>query len=177
MNRDSWGTPKEIFAAMNAEFEFKLDVAASRENALCTNFIDESLDALSSVDWLPDPDNGIGAGSYLWLNPPYSDIGPWVKKAAEQSKENGVGVVMLVMADTSVGWYREAIKTCQEVRFITGGRLAFVSPETGKPVGGNNKGSMFLIWHPFAKGDLIVKHVDRDYLIAAGKNWLEVSHE
>lgn len=108
MDRNAWRTPSEIFAVMNEEFDFKLDVAASRENALCENFIDESLDALSDVDWLPDPDNEVGAGSYIWCNPPYSDIGPWVSKAAEQVMLNGVGVVMLVMADTSVGWYKKS---------------------------------------------------------------------
>lgn len=168
MDRNAWRTPLEIFAVMNEEFNFRLDVAASRENSLCENYIDQSLDAIGDCDWLPDPDNEVGAGSYCWCNPPYSDIGPWVSKAAEQAMLNGVGVVMLVMADTSVGWYKKAIETCQEVRFITGGRLAFLDPETGKPTGGNNKGSMFLIWHPFAKGKLVVSHVDRDQMMAKG---------
>jgi phage N-6-adenine-methyltransferase len=175
MNRDCWGTPKEIFAAMNAEFDFKLDAAASEENSMCKFFITEEENCLTT-DWIQGASMFGMNGWYAYLNPPYSDIGPFVIRAAEMARK-GVGCVMLVMADTSVGWYKEAIKTCQEVRFITGGRLAFISPETGKPVGGNNKGSMFLIWHPFAKGDLVVKHVDRDHLIAAGKNWLEVGFE
>ena len=69
--------------------------------------------------------------------------------------------------------YKKAIETCQEVRFITGGRLAFLDPETGKPTGGNNKGSMFLIWHPYAKGKLIVSHVDRDTLMSEGAKIIE----
>jgi len=173
MDRNAWRTPPEIFAAMSEEFSFRLDAAASKENALCLKFIDQSNNAIGEYDWLPDPDNGIGAGHYVWCNPPYSDIGPWVSKAAEQSMLNGIGVVMLVMSDTSVGWYKKAIENCQEVRFITGGRLAFLDPETGKPTGGNNKGSMFLIWHPFAKGDLVVKHVDRDTLMSEGTKIIE----
>jgi phage N-6-adenine-methyltransferase len=166
MDRNAWRTPPEIFAVMSEEFDFQIDVAASISNALCKKYIDESIDALGvSMEWLDDE---MCLGSYAWCNPPYSDIGPWVSKAAEQVILNGVGVVMLVMADTSVGWYKKAIETCQEVRFITGGRLAFLDPETGKPVGGNNKGSMFLIWHPFAKGKLMVSHVDRDQMMAKG---------
>lgn len=163
MDRNAWRTPPEIFAALDAEFDFKLDVAASPENALCDLFIDESVDSLQER-WY----SHMNRGDYSWCNPPYSDITPWVKKAAKESKL-GIGCVMLVMADTSVGWYAKAIKTCQEVRFITGGRLSFLDPETGKPTAGNNKGSMFLIWHPFAKGKLQVSHVARDELIAAGR--------
>ena len=55
---------------------------------------------------------------------------------------------MLLPADTSVGWFHEAIQTASEVRFITAGRLAFINPLTEKPVSGNNKGSMLIIWHP-----------------------------
>lgn len=168
MDRNAWRTPPEIFAAMSAEFSFVIDVAASAENALCVNFLTETDNALIA-DWI---EYESWRGGYAWCNCPYSDITPWVKKAEEQAK-NGIGCVMLVMADTSVGWYKKAIETCQEVRFITGGRLAFLDPETGKPTGGNNKGSMFLIWHPYAKGKLVVSHVERDQLMDAGRKIIE----
>ena len=168
MNRDAYRTPPELFAALDAEFNFKIDVAASSENALCKIFISEEDDALNS-GW--EPYDGYDLGFYSWCNPPYSDIGPWVRKAAEQSKQ-GIGCVMLVMADTSVGWYAEAIKTCQEVRFIVGGRISFLDPETGKPAAGNNKGSMFFIWHPFGRTAPVVSHVQRDELMAAGREAL-----
>ncbi|HCU64586.1 MAG TPA: phage N-6-adenine-methyltransferase [Rheinheimera sp.] len=170
MNRDAYRTPPELFAALDAEFNFKLDVAASESNALCVNFIDEQLNALA-CDWLPDPDSGINQWHFVWCNPPYSDIGPWVRKAAEQSKQ-GIGCAMLVMADTSVGWYAEAIKTCQEVRFIVGGRISFIDPQSGKPAAGNNKGSMFLIWHPFGRTAPLVSHMQRDELMAKGREVL-----
>lgn len=163
MNRDAWRTPPEVFAALDAEFNFQLDVAASAENALCELFIDEYTDSLQTR-WY----SYIARGEFSWCNPPYSDVGPWVRKVAKEAKQ-GIGCVMLVMADTSVGWYREAIKTAQEVRFITGGRLSFINPETGLPVNGNNKGSMLLIWHPFGRGALQVSHVDRDELLAKGR--------
>lgn len=167
MNRDAWRTPPEVFAALDAEFDFQLDVAASKDNALCDQFLSEADDALN-CDWT----NGL-VNTYSWCNPPYSDVGPWVRKAAEQAQQNAIGCVMLVMADTSVGWYREAIRTAQEVRFITGGRLSFINPETGLPVNGNNKGSMLIIWHPFGRGALQVSHVDRDELLAKGRAILE----
>lgn len=164
MNRDAYRTPPELFSALNAEFDFQIDVAASAENALCRVYIAEDGDALSMC-WSSRCDNF--AGTYAYCNPPYSDIMPWVKKAAEQAKL-GIGCVMLVMADTSVGWYAEAIKTCQEVRFIVGGRISFLDPETGKPAAGNNKGSKLLIWHPYGRSPLFVSHVWRDKLLAEG---------
>lgn len=164
MDRDTYRTPPELFAALDAEFDFNIDVAASAENALCVNFLTETDNALLA-DWIK---YSSWIGGYAWCNCPYSDIGPWVRKAAEQSKI-GIGCVMLVMADTSVGWYAEAIKTCQEVRFIVGGRISFLNPETGKPAAGNNKGSKLLIWHPFGRTAPIVSHVHRDELLARGK--------
>lgn len=165
MDRDTYRTPPELFAALNSEFNFQIDVAASSANALCRTYISAENDALN-MDWFPTDDEFTGI--YAYCNPPYSCVGPWVRKAAEQAKI-GIGCVMLVMADTSVGWYAEAIKTCQEVRFIVGGRISFLNPETGKPAAGNNKGSKLLIWHPFGRTAPIVSHVHRDDLLAYGK--------
>lgn len=169
MNRDAYRTPPELFAALDAEFNFRIDVAASAANTLCVNYLTEIDNALMA-DWL---EYDLWTGGHAWCNPPYSDITPWVRKAAEQAK-SGIGCVMLVMADTSVGWYAEAIKTCQEVRFIVSGRISFLDPETGKPAAGNNKGSMFLIWHPFGRTAPVVSHVQRDELMAKGRKYLEL---
>lgn len=173
MNRDAYRTPPELFAALDVEFNFKIDVAASAENALCLNYLTEDEDSLNR-HWMNYREC---VNTYAWCNPPYSDIGPWVRKAAEQAQINGIGCVMLVMADTSVGWYSEAIKTCQEVRLVTGGRISFLDPVTGKPAAGNNKGSMFLIWHPFGRTAPIVSHVDRDTLLAAGRELIALNKQ
>ncbi|HGU0788617.1 TPA: phage N-6-adenine-methyltransferase, partial [Escherichia coli] len=136
-HRDSWRTPPEIFAALNAEFVFQLDAAASEKNRLCRLFISQEQNTLTT-SW---PEAMGYASGYVWLNPPYSNISPFVKKAATENKFSSVGCVMLLPADTSVGWFHEAIQTASEVRFITAGRLAFINPLTEKPVSGNNKGS------------------------------------
>lgn len=164
MNRDAYQTPPAVFAALNAEFNFKVDVAASRKNALCDIHISEEENALIR-DWTPD--NSGWAGCYVWCNPPYSDIGPWVKKAAEQAAK-GIGTVMLVMMDQSVGWFKDAVQTCQEVRLVIGGRLSFIDPTTGKPAAGNNKGSMFLIWHPFGRMPAVFSCIEREDLLGRG---------
>lgn len=160
--RDLWRTPPALFACLNAEFCFQLDAAAAAHNSLCRKFITAEQNTLETpwADYLSIP-------GYVWLNPPYSDITPFVKKAAAESA-NQIGTVMLVPADTSVGWFKEAIQTASEVRFITAGRLAFINPVTGKPVSGNNKGSMLIIWHPFPRTHCHFSTVERDALMNFG---------
>lgn len=160
--RNLWQTPIPLFVALDAEFCLTLDAAASSDNALCNRYITEQQDTLIAPwgDFLVSP-------GYVWLNPPYSDITPFVQKAAAESK-NQIGTVMLVPADTSVGWFREAIETASEVRFIVGGRLAFINPVSGKPVSGNNKGSMLIIWHPYPRTHCQFTTVERDALINFG---------
>ncbi|EOD57330.1 BsuMI modification methylase subunit ydiP [Citrobacter freundii GTC 09629] len=164
--RDLWRTPPALFASLNAEFCFQLDAAAAPHNALCRKFITAEQNTLETPwgDYLNVP-------GYVWLNPPYSDITPFVKKAAAESA-NQIGTVMLVPADTSVGWFKEAIQTASEVRFITAGRLAFINPVTGKPVSGNNKGSMLIIWRPYPRTHCHFATVDRDELMAFGAKLL-----
>lgn len=164
--RDLWRTPPALFASLDAEFCFQLDAAAAPHNALCRKFITAEQNTLETpwADYLSIP-------GYVWLNPPYSDITPFVKKAAAESA-NQIGTVMLVPADTSVGWFREAIETASEVRFITAGRLAFINPVTGKPVSGNNKGSMLIIWRPYPRTHCHFATVDRDELMAFGAKLL-----
>uniref|UniRef100_UPI0039067A5A phage N-6-adenine-methyltransferase n=1 Tax=Enterobacter asburiae TaxID=61645 RepID=UPI0039067A5A len=164
--RDLWRTPPALFASLDAEFCFQLDAAAAPHNALCRKFITAEQNTLEMpwADYLNVP-------GYVWLNPPYSDITPFVKKAADESA-NQIGTVMLVPADTSVGWFKEAIQTASEVRFITAGRLAFINPVTGKPVSGNNKGSMLIIWRPYPRTHCHFATVDRDELMAFGAKLL-----
>ncbi|TKU44056.1 phage N-6-adenine-methyltransferase [Citrobacter sp. wls716] len=160
--RDLWRTPPALFAALDAEFCFQLDAAASPHNTLCRKFITAEQNTLETP-W----DDYLNVPGYVWMNPPYSDITPFVKKAAAESA-NQIGTVMLVPADTSVGWFKEAIHTASEVRFITAGRLAFINPVTGKPVSGNNKGSLLLIWKPYPRTHCHFATVDRDELMAFG---------
>ncbi|QXZ34511.1 phage N-6-adenine-methyltransferase [Enterobacter hormaechei] len=164
--RDLWRTPPAIFASLDAEFCFQLDAAAAPHNALCRKFITAEQNTLETpwADYLNVP-------GYVWLNPPYSDITPFVKKAAAESA-NQIGTVMLVPADTSVGWFKEAIQTASEVRFITAGRLAFINPVSGKPVSGNSKGSILIIWRPYPRTHCEFTTVERDVLMEFGTKLL-----
>lgn len=59
----------------------------------------------------------------MFLNPPYSNPTPWVKKAYEESLK-GKTIVGLLRGDTSTRWFHDWVLGKAELRFIKG-RLRF----------------------------------------------------
>jgi len=49
-DKNSWSTDPQVYRAMFNEFYFKLDAAASEENALCELYLTKEDDSLS-VNW------------------------------------------------------------------------------------------------------------------------------
>ncbi|MBL4622885.1 MAG: phage N-6-adenine-methyltransferase [Immundisolibacteraceae bacterium] len=153
--KDLWQTPQSLFDKLNDEFNFTCDVAASDENRLCPDWLNEEDDALKF---------GQAWGGSNWCNPPYSNIKPWVEAAALHHKQ-GSTTVMLVPSDTSVKWFKMAFESCNEVRFISG-RISFINAATKKPVNGNNKGSVLFIWRGHCpSSSKCVTLIDRDQLV------------
>lgn len=159
-NKDCWQTPLWLFDALDIEFGFWLDVASSKQNALCSHYLTEADNALST-NW-----ESHGA---IWCNPPYSKILPWIEKAAEQSYKQHKAVVLLVPEDMSVGWFSKALETVDEVRVIIGGRINFVHAGTGLEQKGNGKGSMLLIWRPFTEPRRVITTVSKKTLERIGR--------
>ena len=91
-----------------------------------------------------------------------ANISPWVDKAIA-AQAQGVGTVMLVMADPSVKWFAKAQKYATETRFVTEGRIAFLN--NGVPQSGNEKGSVFFIFAPKMIGTGITKYITRASII------------
>lgn len=86
--RNYWQTPGHIFEIAESIFgPFWLDLAANRDNAVCECWIGEEEDSLS-VSWINLAKRG-------WLNPPFSNITPWMMKAVEEA-EKGFQTVMLI---------------------------------------------------------------------------------
>lgn len=154
--RDQWRTPKHFFDYYDRRFEFDCDVACSSKNCLCQSgfMFDEGMDALANCGFW---------GNKNWCNPPYSDISPWVDHALVEM-QTGSLTVMLLPADTSVKWFKLAFEHCTECHFISG-RLAFINEETGKPVSGNNKGSVVFVFDPHSPIKHAVSLIDRDEIM------------
>lgn len=152
--RDLWRTPKQVFDYYDRRFNFTTDVEASAENRKCKDHRSEKFDGLLT-----------GWGDRNWCNNPYSDITPWVEKAIREMNKGRL-TVMLIPSDTSVKWFGLAFKNCTECHLISG-RLAFINEETGKPVSGNNKGSVVFVFDPNSPMRQQVTLIDRDEIMKA----------
>ena len=121
-NSDEWATPPEIFDELDREFDFNLDVCATHENHKCQNYFTVDNSGLSQK-W---------GGYRCFCNPPYSQIGDWVKKAYFESFTPGTLIVLLIPARTDTKYFHEYILNRSEIRFIKG-RLKFGSAKNSAP--------------------------------------------
>lgn len=156
--RDLWETPDEIVEYLAERYgKYDLDAAATEDNKKCDKFYSKETNCLKR--WW-------GSNKHVWLNPPYSNPDPFIKKAIEQM-EHGNQIDILLPADNSTAWFSDAQKHAAEIIWITGetwkdeegreysrtGRVAFISGMTGEPVHGNNKGSVIFIMRQLKEGE------------------------
>jgi len=96
---DNWKTPNDLYNKLNEEFNFTFDPCPLDENPL--------YDGLK-LEW----------GLVTFVNPPYSNVMPWVKKAYEESLK-GKTIVMLLKMDCSTRWFNEYVYPfVSEIRLI-----------------------------------------------------------
>lgn len=139
--RSKWETPLWMvqYLELRQKARFEVDAAASDKNHKAPIWYTEETDGLSK-DWGAD-------GKFIFLNPPYDDIIPWVEKAIEQIKAHKHITIQIVLPnDNSTYWYRlAAINATEVINLIhdgkNSGRVGFIDPDTGKAVNNNNKGT------------------------------------
>ena len=148
---DLWSTPQAFFDALNAEFKFQVDVAATAENAKCMKWFgpgSRTEDALA-VNW--------PTGGALWLNPPYSQCRQFMAKAAA-SALRGCTTVCLVPSRTDTKWWHEHVWAAShhsprpgvQVRFVRG-RLKFGN--TGDCKNSAPFPSVVIVFRPYGDTD------------------------
>ena len=117
----TWETPDDLFAALDAEFHFTVDVCAV------------SATAKVARHWSPDSSAfwQTWAGEVCWMNPPYSEIGKWMAKAVE-AWEAGATVVALVPSRTDTRWWHDYAMRATDIRFLRG-RLRFGDATASAP--------------------------------------------
>ncbi len=109
---DNWSTPVDVYVALDAEFHFQYDP--------CPLGGYGAVDGLR-IDW----------AQRNFVNPPYSKIKDWVKKAYEEALL-GKTVVMLIPSRTDTRWWHEYVMKAKEIRFIKG-RLKFGEAKNSAP--------------------------------------------
>lgn len=113
--RADWETPPDLFARLDKEFRFTLDVCAVQENTKCPRFFSPADEGLAQ-DW---------GDTRVWCNPPYGKaVQHWVRKAFESVRDGTECCVLLVPARTDTAWWHEYVMQ-GEVRFLRR-RVAFV---------------------------------------------------
>jgi phage N-6-adenine-methyltransferase len=140
---DEWSTPQEFFDRLHAEFDFDVDLAASRENHKCRRFITAEQDALTQ-DWGVYGDHG-------WLNPPYSRglCAKFIAKAGEERRRGFLTVMLLPARTDTIAFHahiydettwqaREGV----EIRLLRG-RLKFGGAKDSAPFP-----SMLVVFRP-----------------------------
>lgn len=119
-----WATPKALFADLNAQHKFDMDVAASSINHLCKEWFGLDHPDITRRNGLTGQWEG-----HIWCNPPYGRvIKDWVFKAQQHYDL----VVMLLPARTDTKWFHELVLPYADVQFIKG-RLKFGDSKTAAP--------------------------------------------
>lgn len=167
MPNDNWQTPRPLFDHYDRLFGFTLDAAASVSNHLTDYYCvsPDDWDFIQAEGTIYDGIvgyNGLAydwTGERVWVNPPYSDPGPWARKAAVSDALT----VALLPVDPSTQWWQHYVlgqstrqgKDCRwayldpvrakSIEYLPR-RVRFVDPETGKPAAGARFANAVVTW-------------------------------
>ena len=109
---DNWSTPKDVYDKLDKEFNFNFDPCPLNENP--------EFDGLE-LEW----------GSRTFVNPPYSKLKDWCRKAYQEWGK-GKTIVMLIPSRTDTRYWHDYIMKATEIRFIKG-RLKFGEAKNSAP--------------------------------------------
>lgn len=107
-SKQDYSTPLELLEAVKHRLrigDFAVDLAASTENAVAPFYLTAEEDGLNQ-SWRNAAEDGEG---WCWLNPPYGNIEPWVKKSIIEAKEFGCKIVMLVPSSVGSQWWKKFV--------------------------------------------------------------------
>jgi phage N-6-adenine-methyltransferase len=169
--QDRWRTPPRVFqgAAELVGGPFALDVAATEEDTLCQSWIGPEQNALDSKPWALNYLGGKVSPELrespaywgevwdtdhpwtAWCNPPYSNHPQssqylWADRC-HLAASRGWTVALLIPAAPTTRCGQLCAMTAHEIHY-TAGRIAFLHPDSGKPVSGNPLGSQLVIFRP-----------------------------
>ena len=141
-------TPDWLYKRLDSEFDFQVDLACNRMNkkadvGLCF----EDTDSLA-VDWHTLTDG------WMWLNPPYSPLKPWVEKCQREFLK-GAKIVVLMPPILSTRYFSKVPPA--QIRLMLG-RVSFL--KDGVEMKGNTTDSCIVVYGPPVKADVV--YVTRD---------------
>jgi phage N-6-adenine-methyltransferase len=141
MDRGDWQTPPEFYKRCHDAFgPFQFDAAAEFHNSKCDGYIEGNS---FQAAWHKMP-----GCEGVWLNPPYSGLLSWAKKAVEES-DQGLTICMLLPNDLDTKWFR-LLASRAEI-YITRGRIKFIDPDEPLRVS-PRQGHIVAVLRPPVKG-------------------------
>lgn len=123
---DEWETPPDLFDELYGEFHFDIDLCATSENKKCCFWLKNIFDPdiLNESYWPLTGDQQAG-----FMNPPYSNPYPFIKRALELQEKYKFTLVMLLKLDPTTKWFK-LFENKSEVRLLPK-RIRFY--KDGKP--------------------------------------------
>ena len=120
---EHWGTPQDVYSALDREFDFDLDPCPGL--AVLSKYMTHlyALEYLTTRDWPPF--------RAAFVNPPYGRVlTQWIARTIEQvGIQQPATAVMLLPARTDTRWWHDLVMpNAREIRFLRG-RIGF----TGVP--------------------------------------------
>lgn len=150
-DRDRLKTPLWLYRMLDNGYKFDIDLAAE-DDRLHANYITRKQNALNRY-W-PD------CGKIGFLNPPYSDIAPWVNHAVHYARQGTFTTVMLIPTPNGELYYHKCLREAAKIIFITG-RINFMLPNGVTVTKGNNRGSCVFVFKEHVQQEFEV--ILRDY--------------
>jgi phage N-6-adenine-methyltransferase len=132
------GTPEVFLQAVYRRLgitEFAYDLAGDAVRHVCPLYITEAQDSLS-IPWADL------SADWMWLNPPYARLGPWMQHAYEQSLD-GAKVAILIPASTGSNYWKRYVDGKAYVLLLNG-RITFVGHKIAYP-----KDCVLLLYGPY----------------------------
>lgn len=131
---DNFGTPEKLFKQLNDIFAFTLDAACTTEDCKCKNgfYHDKGVNALQ-MSW---------GRERIFCNPPFSQKAAFIEKAYNEVMNGDCPIVVMVLPSNCQD--SKAFQTYIKKNFFyetLAGRIAFIDPETKRPMKGNNSGT------------------------------------
>lgn len=117
-----WRTPRQLADALRVEYNVCLDAAADKDNAVAPVFFDGTEGSNGLEQPWDVPFGGV------WVNPPYSDVTPWLEKAYSEVLDLGrcERAVLLLPAAVGVSWFTRACRIAE--LFLFDERIRFELP-------------------------------------------------
>lgn len=100
-DRDAWTTPIEIVQLVWRVFEVDLDPCSNRFSKVNARTSWTISDDGLAQDW------NVCRRPCIYMNPPFSAPGPWMRMLRAMAESNGANAIACVKSDTSTTWFRD----------------------------------------------------------------------